>query len=740
MAGERYWVSRARSAVLLLFWCGACSRANTSPGAAPPPAANVEPEAAPASAPPPAPKRPVENSYHGVVVSDDYRWLEDSADPKVRAFSEAQNAYTRRILGSIPQRGAIYERVSQVYRQRAPSFPWLEVAGGSWFVMVYEPPAQQPFIVVVPSGSSPVGAAPLVDPNRIDSSGKTAIDWFAPSPDGSLLAVSLSQAGTESGDLSIYDVKTGAKLPDSIARVNGGTAGGDLAWLADSSGFYYTRYPRKGERPAADLDFYQQIYFHRLGTPQTEDRFEIGRNFPRIAENQLDIDRATGRVLLTVQRGDGGEFAHYLRDTDGEWRQFSRFGDKLVEARFIPQGSDLLLISRRRSPLGELLRLDGRTLDASSAEILVPAGEAALVSDFWGDRHLLATDRRIYATYQRGGPYEVRVFDHRGQPQQFAMPVEPASVAGLTRDGASVLMRAQSFVKPGAWYRFDEKRSEGVRTTLADAAPVDLSGYSVAREFAVSKDGTRVPINILIPPGVALDGKSACLATGYGGYGLSLGPHYSVDNGLWLERGVIVAIANLRGGGEYGEAWHVAGNLTNKQNVFDDFEAVLRHLIERGYTKPERLGIIGGSNGGLLMGATMIQHPELVRAVVSYVGMYDMLRTELSPNGEFNITEFGTVQDRAQFEALYAYSPYHHVRDGAPYPATLLLTGENDPRVEPWQSRKMAARLQAAQGSAEPILLRVSFDSGHGGDSSLGEMIEERTDVQSFMMNALRVE
>jgi prolyl oligopeptidase len=257
--------------------------------------------------------------------------------------------------------------------------------------------------------------------------------------------------------------------------------------------------------------------------------------------------------------------------------------------------------------------------------------------------------------------------------------------------------------------------------------------------MATSRDGTEVPLNILLPRGIELDGSHPCIVNGYGGYGVNIEPRFRPERAIFLDNGVIYVVANLRGGAEFGEEWHAAGALVNKQNVFDDFAAGIQHMIERQYTSPERLAIIGGSNGGLLMGATLTQHPDLVHAVVSFVGIYDMLRVELSPNGAFNVTEFGTVTDEAQYRALRAYSPYHNVRDGVGYPATLFLTGANDPRVEPWHSRKMTARLQAAQAADAPILLRTSDTSGHGLDTSLSEEIEEETDVVSFLFAQLGV-
>jgi prolyl oligopeptidase len=273
---------------------------------------------------------------------------------------------------------------------------------------------------------------------------------------------------------------------------------------------------------------------------------------------------------------------------------------------------------------------------------------------------------------------------------------------------------------------------------MATESTVDLSGVKVVREFATSKDGTKVPVNLLIPAGVKLDGSNPTLATAYGGYGHSNTPSFVPTREILLSRGFILAIGNIRGGGEFGEPWHRQGNLTNKQNVFDDFAAVLQHLIDQKYTSPEHLAIQGGSNGGLLMGALFTQHPDLVKAVVSHVGIYDMLRVELSPNGVFNIAEFGSVKDPAQFKALYAYSPYHHVDDNTQYPSILFLTGANDPRVDPAQSRKMTARLQAT-GTKNPVLLRTSASSGHGGDTALSERIEQSVDVFAFLFDRLGV-
>ncbi|HLX21801.1 MAG TPA: prolyl oligopeptidase family serine peptidase, partial [Usitatibacter sp.] len=346
--------------------------------------------------------------------------------------------------------------------------------------------------------------------------------------------------------------------------------------------------------------------------------------------------------------------------------------------------------------------------------------------------------KHLYVGYMVGGPSEIRVFDLAGKPVR-TLPTEPISSNNLGErlGGDDILVRSESFVSSPAWYRYSPEGNKLAKTDLADPSKVSFSDAEVTREMAKSKDGAMIPVNLIMKKGTKLDGSNPLLLYGYGGYGLSERPHFSLWARVWLDHGGIFATVNLRGGGEYGEAWHLAGNLVNKQHVFDDMIGAAEHVIARGYTKPERLCAVGGSNGGLLMGAILTQRPDLFRAVWSAVGIYDMLRVELTPNGAFNVTEFGTVKDEAQFKALYAYSPYHHVKDGAAYPAILFSTGENDGRVDPYNSRKMVARLQAADPKGRPILLRISGDTGHGIGTSLDKRVAEDADGLSFLMSQL---
>jgi prolyl oligopeptidase len=694
------------------------------------------------AAPPETPKRPVTDTYHGVAITDDYRWLEDGKSKDVQAWIDAQNTLARAYLDKLPGVEALRKRLTTIMTAKRTGHSALTFRGGQLFGMRSQPPKQQPFLVVMPAPDQPDKARVLVDPNDLDKKGTTAIDWFVPSPDGKLVAVSLSQGGSESGDVHVYDTATAKPVYEVVPHAHGGTAGGDLAWAPDGKGFFYTRYPRGQERPPEDMDFYQQVYYHALGTPTEKDRYELGKDLPRIAEIKLEMHDASGRLLATVQNGDSGQFAHYLRTPDGRWKQFANFPDEIVQAAFGPK-DDIYLVSRRGAPRGKILRASVPDPDVSKAAVIVPEGQDTIVTDFYGmssRQTVLPTASRLYVTFQLGGPSAIRAFDLNGRPAAAPKQLPVSTVGGLTQlTGDDILFANGSFVEPRNHYLYRAEKDETVKLPLESPPPVELSDVSVVREMATSKDGTKVPVNILVPKGVKLDGTNPCLVTGYGGFGISQAPSFHAEWRVLFDHGFVVAVANLRGGGEFGEAWHRAGSLTSKQNVFDDFAAVLKHMIDQRYTSPQRLAVLGGSNGGLLMGATLTQHPDLVKAVVSFVGIYDMLRVELSSNGAFNIPEYGTVKDEKQFKALYAYSPYHQIKDGVKYPATLFLTGANDPRVDPMQSRKMTARLQAATASQAPILLRTSASSGHGLDSSLSERIEETVDVYAFLFAQLGV-
>ncbi|MDR3405175.1 MAG: prolyl oligopeptidase family serine peptidase [Chthoniobacter sp.] len=695
---------------------------------------------------PPTEKKPVTDEYHGVKVVDDYRWLEDAGMPAVKAWTEAQNRHTRAYLDALPDRAGIQAQLTAWAQKDSPSYGWLASRPGRIFALKSQPPKQQRLLVMLTSANDAASEKVVIDPNELEPKGQVAMDWYVPSPDGKLVAVSLSENGSEDGALYFYDTETGKALPDKIAHVQYPTAGGHVAWMPDGKSVFYTRFPRAGEKPEADLNFYQQLYVHRLGTPDSADQYSIGKDFPRIAEIELETSRDGRWLLASVANGDGGEFAHYVRDLrEGDratWRQVTHFEDGIKQAAVACDDATLYLRSVKDAPRGKILRLPlDATATLKDAKVVVPEGDAVI-------ENFALTASWLYVSDLVGGPSRLRRFDLAGQNgRELPIPANSGVDALLPLEDRSdddrVLFLESSYVEPDAWYLYDPAQGGDAgaakKTALAKTSPVDFSDIEAVREFAVSKDGTKVPVNILRRKGTKLDGNNPTLLTAYGGYGISLRPEFHYTDRIWFDRGGVMAVANIRGGGEYGEEWHTAGNLTRKQNVFDDFAACARHLIERGYTQPSRLAVQGGSNGGLLMGAFLTQHPDLARAVVSHVGIYDMLRVELDPNGAFNVTEFGTVKDPAQFQALYAYSPYHHVVDGTKYPAVFFLAGETDGRVNPANSRKMTARLQAATSSGLPILVRLSSDSGHGMGTALTERIAQQSDVFAFLFDQLGV-
>ncbi len=689
-------------------------------------------------------KKTVTDDYHGTKVSEDFRWLEDGTDPAVKKWSDMQNSYARSILDHLPGVPKLRQRITQILSAKTISYGSVTLRGGKCFAIKKEPPRQQPFIVMMDSVNDVSDARIIVDPNKLDASGTTSVDWYKVSPDAKWLAVSLSSGGSEVGNLSLYDIETGEVVPsDSIAYVNSGTAGGSLAWFPDSSGFFYTRHFKVNPGDPNDQNVYQHVYRHQLGQAVVDDPYELGEAFPQIAEIQLAMDEPTGNLLATVQKGDGGEFAHHLRSANGKWRQFSKFGDGIKQAVFGTQ-DDLLVVTLREAPRGRIVRVPVATLDVQNSPTMIPEGNDTIVTSgvaFWGETTILPMQDRLYVVYQLGGPSELRCFDYRGRPLPVPDQLKVAAVHGLQRlDKQSVLFGNTSYTKPDAYYQYDAVTGKTVKTQIANVSATTLEGARVIRKFATSDDGTKVPLNIILPPGVTADGSNACIVYGYGGYGVNLEPRFRPLNRILMDYKVIYVVTNLRGGGEYGEQWHLEGNLTNKQNVFDDFAACVKYLSLNSYTTPERTAILGGSNGGLLMGAALTQHPRMVKAVVALVGIYDMLRVELSPNGAFNVTEFGTVKQKDQFDALFGYSPYHHVQDGVDYPAVLFMTGENDPRVDPMQSRKMTARLQQATAAGTPILLRTSANAGHGSGNSLTEQIEQSVDLYAFLFSHLDVD
>ncbi len=681
---------------------------------------------------PAAAKVPVAETYHGITVVDDYRWMESDASPEVKAWVREENALTRKFVDSVPQRKEIGRRAGELLGAKTVSRYDIKYRGGVAFALKLAPPKNQPALVVIPATLDADKERVVLDPTVLDPSGRTTIDFYTPSYDGKYVALSLSKDGSEDGTAYIYEVATGKRLPDTVSRVTYPTAGGSIEWAADSKGFYYTRYPGDDERPEADRHFFQTVWFHQLGKPIAADAYVIGREFPRIAEIELAGSKDGRDLLAQVRNGDGGEIAYYLKRSRGPWTRVADFTDGVKQMR-LGQDGNLYARSVKDAPLGRILAIPLSDARLERARVVVP--ESSLSAD-----SVTVARSRLYVQYRDGGPSQVKMFDLRGAPLG-VLPAEALSdtTVSTVLDGDNVLVRVMSFVTQPTRYRYDARANRLAVTTLNGKLPFNLDDAEVERAFAVSKDGTRVPVMILHARNIRLDGTHPTLLYAYGGYGISMIPYFSPMNRLWLDYGGVFALAAIRGGGEYGEAWHEAGKLTRKQNVFDDFAACMQMLVERKFTSPGRLAIMGGSNGGLTMGAALTQHPEAMRAVVSEVGIYDTLRWETQPNGEFNVTEFGSTKDPAQFKALYDYSPLLRIKDGVKYPAVLLTTGDNDGRVAPYESRKLAARLQAASASGLPILLRTDAEAGHGIGTALASEIEKEADVYTFLVDQLGI-
>jgi prolyl oligopeptidase len=764
-------VSFLWNAALVLGACGAPSSSIKEPVASPPSAATAAP-AAPrkVNGPGLAAKKPLVREYLGTKVTDDYAWLEDDKDPETVAFTKLQSDYARAHLDALGDRAKLKERIAALKKTSASDFFALRHEAGSLFGLEDDGVKQQDTLVVLGTEGDPKSARTILDPNVLDKEGHTTIDWFVPSPDKKLIAVSLSKNGTESGDVHVLDVATGKEKGEVVTRVHGGTAGGSLAWNADGSGYWYTRYPRVGERSAEDQDFYQQVWFHKLGTPESADTYAIGKEFPRIAEVELDRSDDGKTVLAIVGNGDGGEYEHHVV-SGGKWTRLTRFEDLVTTAVFAPDGK-IYAISRKEALRGKVIAF-APPFDKPAVDV-VPESDGVV-------ENVVVTKSALYSIELVGGPSRVRRIPLGGKPEPLAreapkpaaktaaakkkpatppakpeppvtiqpgergvaaaeIPLPPvASVRSALRVGDDLLFRIESFTEAPAWYRYRASEHRLVKTALAKKVPFETNDVDVLRETCTSKDGTKVPMSILVKRGRPKDGNAPALVTGYGGFGVSRKPRLSTWYRAWLDDGGIVVETNLRGGGELGEAWHRAGMLLAKQNVFDDFAACAQAVVDLGWTKPARLAAYGRSNGGLLMGAALTQHPELFRAVVAQVGIYDMLRSEFTTNGQFNVTEYGSVKDDKQLKALLAYSPLHNVKDGVAYPAVLFMTGANDPRVDPFHSRKMVARLQAATSSDRPILLRTSESTGHGSGTPLSAEIEETADMLAFLYKELGV-
>lgn len=680
-------------------------------------------------APPATPLHDVVDTYHGTQIHDPYRWLEDADAPAVRQWIDAQNAYTDQVMTGFTDAGAIIKRVGELAltsTQRTDP----QLAGGVLFYLRQTPPQSQ--AVLVAEGWPGGGAKVLVDPNA--TNGATAISDYWPSPDGRHVAYGTAEGGTENTTIHFVDVADGRVAEDALPYAGGGTTPQALAWDADGGGVTYVRLPLPGSVPAHELQFNAQLYHHTLGTAAGADTEALGKGFSHIAEYLLISSTRGGHAAAFAYYGDGTAEAVYVRKAD-TWHKV--LGTQAqVRAADSPgngaawDGARLLVVSYQDAPRGKLLALDGD----GHAQVLVPQQDWAMNG--------VAPVRNGFLLREVSGPdWRVRHFSADGHPLR-TLPLPPTGIGVGTMasdsDSPVALITYAGWSLPTHWAKYDA--DSGNLTTVFEVKPAaDYSQVRTWRLEAKSADGTLIPVTVVALARVHPDGRRPAILTAYGGYGLSQGPRFMGTTLAWLERGGVYALANIRGGAEYGEAWHEGGARANKRNGFDDFHAAAQALIGAQWTDAAHLGILGGSNGGLLMGAALTQHPSDYRAVVSIVGVYDMLRAELWPNGAYNVGEYGTVGNATEFAWLRGYSPLLHVQPATAYPAVLLITGENDPRVAPWHSRKFAAALQRATTGAQPILLLTRRNEGHGVTSSFSQRVGNTGAVLAFFAAQLEL-
>jgi prolyl oligopeptidase len=625
----------------------------------------------------------------------------------------------------VPARARLRARLDDLLSIGALSTP--EPVAGRYFYQRRDGRQNQP-VLYVREGRDGEDRV-LIDPNRLDAQGTTALDWFYPSEDGRLLAYGLSENGSEQSLLHVLEVDSGAPLPDRIPR----TRSADLAWLPDGSGFYYTRYPAGGDVPAGEEHYHRSVFFHRLGTDSAGDPL-IFR--PAEKEHWPGVGLSPDGRWLVIG------VARTFDQTDLYLQDLVAGSPPVPVAKDVPATFDgevvrgrLYLRTNLDAPTYRLYVVEPERPAREGWREIVPPRADAVLDGF------RITGSTLALSYLERAASRLRLADLEGNGvREVALPTI-GSLFGLSGewDGDELYYGFTSYTVPPTVYRLALPAGTTELWRRVDA-DLDPSRYEVRQVGYPSRDGTEVTMFVVHRSGLPRDGANPVYLSGYGGFNVSMTPAFSRSLLLWLERGGVVAIPNIRGGGEYGEAWHQGGMLGHKQNSFDDFIAAAEWLIRERYTKPERLAAAGGSNGGLLMGAVLTQRPELFGAVVIQVPLLDMLRYHRFLIARLWIPEYGSAEDPEQFRWLRAYSPYHHVRDGVRYPAVLLATAESDTRVDPMHARKMAARLQAATSSDRPVLLRLEARAGHGAGKPLNKVLDELTDTWTFVFWQLGVE
>lgn len=678
---------------------------------------------------PPAHTVDVVEVLHGEPIPDPYRWLENGDDPDTRAWTERQNALTEAYLAGVAGRETIRRRLDELLAIGALSVP--TPARGRYFYQRRDGRQNQPVLYVRDGIEGEDRVA--IDPNTLDPAGTTALDWFFPSDDGRLLAYGLSENGSEQSVLHVLDVVQGTGLPDRIPR----TRAADLAWLPDGSGFYYTRYPAPGEVAEGEEHYHRAVYFHVLGTDPDGDPLVYR---PARKEYWPGVSVSPeGRWLLIGVARTFDQTDLYL----GDRRAAAAPAPPLVAvAENLPASFDgevvrgrLFLRTNLDAPTYRLYEVDPERPERGHWRELVPPRPDAVLEG------VRVVGDRLALSYLECASSRLRLAGlDGGFRREVALPAL-GSLFGVGSEwgGHELFFGFSSYTVPPSVYRIDLDTDDQTLWRRVEAA-VDPERFEVRQVSVTSRDGTPVSMFLVYPRGLARTGCAPAYLTGYGGFNISMTPAFSRSLLLWLEHGGVVAIPNIRGGGEYGESWHQGGMLGCKQNSFDDFVAAAEWLVREGYTRPDRLAVAGGSNGGLLMGAVLTQRPDLFRAVVVQVPLLDMLRYHRFLIARLWIPEYGSPDEPEAFAWLRAYSPYHHVRPGTAYPAVLLATAESDTRVDPMHARKMTARLQAATASGRPVLLRLEARAGHGAGKPLSKVLDELTDTWTFVFSEVGVE
>ncbi|MFS8895780.1 prolyl oligopeptidase family serine peptidase [Synechococcus sp. R3-13] len=676
--------------------------------------------------PPSYPDPTVVDIYHGQAVPDPYRWLEDLDSEQTRAWIEAQNHLTFNYLQQIPARQRIRERLTQLWNYEKYSQPFKE--GGRYFY--FKNDGLQNQSVLYTQESLEGQARVLLDPNTFSEDGTVALSGIAISRDGRYLAYGLSRSGSDWQEWKVRDIETGEDLPDHLRWVKFSGA----SWTLDGQGFFYSRYdePAPGSEYES-VNYFQKLYYHRLGTPQSQDTLVYHRPDQKEWGFAGGVTEDGDYLIISVWRGTDPKnliFYKDLRDPQSPVVELIREFE--AEYSFVGNdGSRFWLLTDCQAPRRRLVAIDLEQPDR--VQEVIPEAEETL-------QGVSLINNQFVAFYLKDAHTQIKTFALDGSYLgEIPLPgLGSASGFGGKRYDTETFYTFTSFTTPPTIYRYDF--TSGTSTLFRQPqVDFDPQAYEVQQVFYASQDGTRIPMFLVHRRGLARTGDHPTLLYGYGGFGISLTPSFSVGLVAWLEMGGVYAQPSLRGGGEYGEAWHQAGTKLNKQKVFDDFIAATEWLMANGYTNPSKLAIAGGSNGGLLVGACLTQRPDLFAAALPAVGVFDMLRFHKFTIGWAWISEYGSPEDPEEFKALYAYSPLHNLKPGTAYPATLITTADHDDRVVPAHSFKFAAALQAAQGGSQPILIRIDTKAGHGAGKPTSKLIEEAADRWAFLVQVLGI-